>query len=367
MAIDDRKIPTGPNQDWKSEAGPIRQFLNDPNVTEIMVNRFDRIFVEINGELHELERGFESADALMRFVQVAAVFAGREVNRKTPCVDTRLPDGSRLSMIVPPVALDGPIVTIRKHSKKTITHREMTSRGTVDDKLVVFLYQLVRCRQNLIICGGTGSGKTTLLNMISGFVPSTERIITIEDTAELQLNVNNLVRMESKPATSQDPGVSLRELLTNSLRMRPDRIIIGECRGPEAWDMLIAMNTGHEGSMTTLHSNSAYDALRRLEAMIIRSGQEVPLSMIKSDIASTIQFIVHMDRQADGKRRVVEVLELVGRDDESYHVKKIFEWTEAGGFLSCGNVPTFVGRSDDPNMQLKPEFFAPGYKYKPAA
>ena len=298
---------------------------------------------------------------------MAAVSAGRELNRRHPCVDTRLPDGSRLSMIIPPVALDGPIVTIRKHKRQNITHRDLTAKGSVDEKLVVFLYQLVRCRQNIIISGGTGSGKTTLLNMMSSFIPTGERVITIEDTAELQLTVDNLVRMESKPASGQDPGVSMQELLISSLRMRPDRIVIGECRGAEAWDMLLAMNTGHSGSMTTLHANSAYDALRRMEAMIIRSGLEAPLTMIKTDIASTINFIIHMDRQADGSRRVVEVVEVLGREGDNYAVQRIFEWSESKGFKSCGNVPHFVAAAENKNVQLTSEFFAPTFKYRPAA
>lgn len=350
--------------DWKSESGPLKTFLNDHEVSEIMVNRFDRIFIEKGGELFELEGGFDSPDSLMRFAQAAAVAAGRELNRRHPCLDTRLPDGSRMSIIIPPVALDGPIVTIRKHKQHFMTHKDLVSVAAIDEKLAVFLYQLVRCRQNAIISGGTGSGKTTLLNMLSSFIPSRERVITIEDTAELQLSVKNLVRMESRPALGTDPGVSIRELVISALRMRPDRMVIGECRGPEAIDMLLAMNTGHDGSMTTLHANSAYDALRRLEAMILRSGIEAPLSMIKSDIASTINFVVQVERAGDGKRRVMEVVEVLGLDGNNYQVQEIFTWTPANGFKSTGNVPRFVQQGTHPNLKLNAAFFAPAYKYR---
>ncbi|HEX4925816.1 MAG TPA: ATPase, T2SS/T4P/T4SS family [Bdellovibrionales bacterium] len=370
MALNDKKPlapPAAAPADWRHESGPLRNFLDDPSVSEIMVNRHDCIFIEKGGVVHALEGGFSSAEALNRFAQACAVSAGRELNRRHPCLDTRLPDGSRLSIIIPPVALDGPIITIRKHNKRNLNHVELTQLGAVDDKLLVFLYQLVVCRQNLIVSGGTSSGKTTLLNVLSSFIPGKERVVTIEDTAELNLPVRNLVRMESRPEIGQDPGVSTHELVLSALRMRPDRIIVGECRGSEAWDMLLAMNTGHEGSMTTLHANSAYDALRRLEAMVLRSGQEVPLNMIKTDIASTLNFVVHMERQADGVRRVTEVVEVVGRDGDNYDVREIFKWSAAGGFVSTGHVPEFVSNPTHPDLQLSPDFFSPKYKYAPSA
>ncbi len=356
-----------PEIDWKQDAGPLKPFLVDPDVSEIMVNRWDRIFIEKAGQLYELDKGFENAEALLRFAMAAAVLAGRELNRRTPTLDSRLPDGSRMSIIIPPVALDGPIITIRKHKKQAMTHKDLAASNSADDKLIVFMYQLVRCRQNLIVSGGTSSGKTTLLNVLSSFIPATERIITIEDTAELSLQVKNLVRMESKPALGHDPGVSMHDLVTSALRMRPDRIVIGECRGPEAWDMLLAMNTGHEGSMTTLHANSAYDALRRMEAMILRAGLETPLQMIKGDIASTINFIIHMDRQSDGKRRVTEVIEVIGREGDVYTTREIFKWSQAAGFKSTGNVPHFVQVGENPQLEISKDFFVPTYKYKGAA
>lgn len=331
-----------------------------------MVNKWDRIFVERSGTLHQLDRGFEDLDSLNRFAASVAVAVGRELNRKHPCLDTRLPGGFRLSIIVPPVALEGPIITIRKHKHQPLNHRELVQRGTCNEKLVVFLYQLVRCRQNLIISGSTNSGKTTLLNVLSSFIPAEERIITMEDTVELMLQVQNLVQMETKPPMGQDPGVSMRDLLSSALRMRPDRIIIGECRGGEAWDMLLAMNTGHDGSMTTLHCNSAFDALRRLESMILRAGVEVPLNMIKNDISSTVNYVIHMERNSDGKRRVVEVIEVTGRKGETYSVDPVFTWDEKEGFKSTGHVPQFVTYPNHPEMQLTIEFFKPEFKYKAA-
>jgi len=366
--MQDKKFPSaGQPGDFKQDAGPLKNFLNDPEVNEIMVNRWDVIFIEKNGQIFELEKGFENPEALARFAQSIAVAAGRELNRRFPCLDTRLPDGSRLHIAVPPVSVDGPTFTLRKHKKQAMNHRDLVASGGCDDKLIVFLYQLVRCRQNLIVSGGTSSGKTTLLNVLSSFIPSRERIVTVEDNAELTLQVRNLVRLEAKPAMGQDPGITMHELANNALRMRPDRIILGECRGEEAWDMLLAMNTGHDGSMTTLHSNSAYDSLRRLEAMIMRAGLEAPLPMIKADIASTLHFVVHMDRLSDGKRRVVEVVEVLGRDGDNYKVSPVFVWTQSNGFKSTGYVPRFVTTLNHPEMKMTPEFFQPTYKYKPAA
>ncbi len=353
--------------DFKQDSGPLKPYLSDPDVNEIMVNRWDVIFIEKNGQIFELEKGFENAEALTRFAQSIAVAAGRELNRRHPCLDSRLPDGSRLHIAVPPVSVDGPTFCLRKHKKQALNHRDLTIAGSVDDKMVVFLYQLVRCRQNLVVSGGTSSGKTTLLNVLSSFIPSRERIITIEDNAELSLQVRNLVRLEAKPAMGADPGITMHELANNALRMRPDRIVLGECRGEEAWDMLLAMNTGHDGSMTTLHSNSAYDSLRRMEAMILRAGLQAPLTMIKTDIASTVNFVVHMERMSDGKRRVVEVVEVLGRDGDEYKTQPVFVWSSTNGFKSTGYVPRFVTTSNHPEMKMNAEFFQPTYKYKAAA
>lgn len=353
------------NADWRKDAGPLRIYLNDKTVTEIMVNRYDRVFVERNGVIEECEARFDSTESLMRLAQAIAVNQGKELNRRTPFVDARLPDGSRVNVVIPPISLEGPVITIRKFSNSVITYNHLIQTGSVDDKIVYFLKQAVTAKQNIIVSGGTGSGKTTFLNILSSFIPQKERVVTMEDTAELQLSVKNLVRMETKPEMGSEPPTTMQELLVNALRMRPDRIVVGECRGPEAWDMLIAMNTGHEGSMTTLHANSASDALRRLENMVLRTGQEIPLSLIRNDIGNTVHFVLQTERSADGKRRLVEIIEIRGMHRDQYVIQKIFEFHPQLGFLSTGIVPQFV---EDPMNQKRirfpPDFFNPEYRPK---
>jgi len=352
------------SSDWKNEAGPIRAFLTDKTVTEIMVNRWDRIFIERNGRIIESELRFANAEALARLVRALAVSVGKELNRRFPCLDARLPDGSRLNLVVPPVALDGPSITIRKASDQVMTYQELMQRGSIDGKAIFFLNRAVYAKQNIVISGGTGSGKTTLLNVLSSFISEHERVVTLEDTAELKLNVKNVVRLETKPAFGVDPAIKMEDLLRNALRMRPDRIVIGECRGPEALDMLMAMNTGHEGSLTTVHANSALDALRRLESMVLRSGIEAPLSMVQLDIANTVNFIVQVDRSFDGKRQVVEVLEICGRDKDNYITREIFKLDSQRGLISTGAVPRFVTESRDEALALTPEIFDPERKVR---
>lgn len=352
------------SSDWKNEAGPIRAFLTDKTVTEIMVNRWDRIFIERNGRIIEAEHRFPNAEALARLVRALAVSVGKELNRRFPCLDARLPDGSRLNLVVPPVALDGPSITIRKASDQVMTYQELMQRGSIDGKAVFFLNRAVYAKQNIVISGGTGSGKTTLLNVLSSFISEHERVVTLEDTAELKLNVKNVVRLETKPAFGVDPAIKMEDLLRNALRMRPDRIVIGECRGPEALDMLMAMNTGHEGSLTTVHANSAMDALRRLESMVLRSGIEAPLSMVQLDIANTVNLIVQVDRSFDGKRQVVEILEICGRDKDNYITREIFKLDSQRGLISTGAVPRFVTESRDEALALTPEIFEPERKVR---
>lgn len=359
--------PPAANQnqpDWKQEAGPIRKYLNDPTVSEIMVNRYDRIFIERNGVIEEAEARFDSADAVNRFVQSLAVYVGKEINRRSPILEARLPDGSRLNAVMSPVALDGPTVTIRKFLSVKVDVKGLIHKGTLSQKALYFLSQLILARQNIIISGGTGSGKTTLLNAISGFIPSRERVVTIEDTAELQVDSRNLVRLESKIALHQDTEVTIQDLLKSSLRMRPDRIIIGECRGAEAWDMLMAMNTGHAGSMTTLHANSAYDALRRLEAMVMRSDIGVPLEMIKKDIARSIDFIIQIERNSDGMRRVLQISEVLEAEDGGYQIRDIFAYSSENGLESLGAVPYFLKDEVDSKVNLEESFFHPNFKIK---
>ncbi len=355
--------------DWKTEAGPLRVLIMDPHVSEIMVNSWDLIFVEKNGVIEESSIKFKDPDALMRFVQSLAVFVGKELNRRSPCLDARLNDGFRLNIVVPPVALDGPSITIRKPSMQSKSYQELVTMGHLDAKATYFLSQAVAAKQNMIVSGGTGSGKTTLLNVLSGFVRSKERVVTIEDTAELQLKVKNLIRMETKAAIGNDTSVGMDMLLRNALRMRPDRIIIGECRGSETWDMLMAMNTGHEGSMTTVHANTAADALRRLESMILRTGTDAPLSMIQADIANTIHFIVQTSRNIDGKREITEIAEVSGRNETDYIVNHVFKMG-ANGIQSTGYIPRFVAdhaNRPDSKVRFPADYFNPDKKISLAA
>lgn len=352
------------HQDWRTEAGPIKPYLHDVTVSEIMINRWDKVFIERNGVIEESEYKFSNADGLARFAQAIAVTMGKELNRKYPFLDTTLPDGSRVNVVVPPLTLDGPSITIRKSTNKVVTASEMVASGQLDPKVTYFLNQAVLAKRNILISGGTGSGKTTLLNILSSFIRVKERVVSLEDTPELQIRVKNVVKLVTKPGTTNDPAVSMDVLLKNALRMRPDRIVIGECRGPEAWDMLMAMNTGHEGSMTTVHANTANDALRRLESMILRAGTEAPLSMIRSDIASTIHLIVQTDRGIDGKRRITEVIEVCGLKDQEYETNIIFKLSAQNELISTGHVPQFVIDKKVSGLKFTDDFFDPEKKIK---
>jgi pilus assembly protein CpaF len=352
------------NSDWKSEAGPIKAFLNDKTVSEIMVNRWDRIFIERGGRITQAEHHFANAEALLRLARALAVSVGKELNRRCPYIDARLPDGSRLNLVVPPIALEGPAITIRKSHDSSMSYQALIETGSLDGKAMFFLNRAVYAKRNIVISGGTSSGKTTLLNVLSSFIKDHERVVTLEDTAELQVNVKNLVRLETKPASGNDPAVTMDSLVKNALRMRPDRIVIGECRGAEALDMLMAMNTGHEGSLTTIHANSAADGLRRLESMVLRSGIETPLSMVQLDIANTIHLIVQVNRSFDGKRRVSEILEVCGRDHDAYVTREIFKLDGDRGLVSTGIVPRFVLENRDEKLNLTEELFDPEKKVR---
>jgi len=329
-----------------------------------MVNRWDRIYIERDGVIVESDMKFTNAEALLRFVRALAVSVGRELNRRYPTLDARLPDGARLNLVVPPIALDGPSITIRKSSDSVLSYQDLIKHGTLDGKSMFFLNRAVYAKQNILISGGTGSGKTTLLNVMSSFISGHERVVTIEDTAELKLNVKNIVRMETKPAMGTEPAITMDGLVKNALRMRPDRIVIGECRGSEAMDMLMAMNTGHEGSLTTIHANTAAGALRRLESMVLRSGVETPLSMVQMDIGNTINLVIQASRGVDGKRRVVEVLEVCGRDQDNYITREIFKMDGDRGLISTGAIPEFVKHNTDPNLALSTEIFDPDKKVR---
>ncbi len=350
-----------PHEDWTRDCGVIRPFLNDPSVTEIMVNSFNEIFIEKDGVLIEAKVTFANEDALLKVIQSLVVTAGKELNIRNPFVDSSLPDGSRLNCVIPPVAVNGPSMTIRKFSPHALHYKQLLESKALDEKMLYFLNQVVRAKQNIIISGGTGSGKTTLLNVLSSFIPSTERIVTIEDTAELQIQSKNCVRLESRIARTSNSPITIEDLLKNALRMRPNRIIIGECRGAEAWDMLLAMNTGHSGSMTTMHANSSFDALRRLESMIMRTNPDAPHRMVQEDISESIQLVIHVERRIDGKRRIIEISEVLGRNEKGYILAGIFSYDATAGFKSMGNVPSFVKENKDAKIKFPPNFFDPEY------
>ncbi len=309
----------------------LQLFVEDPSITEIMINGREHIFVERDGVLEELDMQFESLEKLQNVIQQIVAGCNRTVNEASPIVDARLSDGARVNVVMNPVALNGPAVTIRRFPRKPITMEELERRQSVSREATLFLQMLVQAKYNIFISGGTGSGKTTLLNVLSGYIPTAERVITIEDNAELQLQgIRNLVRLEVRNHTAEGCDmIGIRELIRTSLRMRPDRIIVGEVRGPEAIDMMQAMNTGHEGCMSTGHANSAQDMLSRLESMILM-GMEIPLQAIRSQIAAGIDIIVHLGRLRDGSRKVLEILELVGCEEGRYHLNPLYLFQESG-------------------------------------
>ena len=357
------KLPASPKEPatWQSQCGPLQAFLEDPSVTEIMVNGANRIFVEQKGLIKKTSARFDSEQSLLALIVAFAKALGRTLDADHPLIDGRLPDGSRIHCVIPPVAIDGPTVTIRKFSRDALTFQQLIASGSMDERIAYFLSCCVQAKINIIISGGTGSGKTTLLNVLSGFIPPHERIVSIEDTAELKLKNDNLVRMEARPPIESDEGISIRTLVVNALRMRPDRIIVGECRGPEALDMLTAMNTGHEGSLTSIHSNSARDTLRRLETMILMAGVDLPLKILRQNISATLNLIVHAARCADGQRRVVEIIEVGGMEGDVILSQEIFKWSAQTGFKSMGFVPGFVRLFKDRGIDFPPDFFMDQY------
>ena len=319
--------------------GPLEPLMNDPEVSDVLVNGPDRVFVERNGILQPTNIRFADDQHLLRLIHRLVGRAGRRIDEVQPMVDAKLPDGSRLNAVIPPLALQGPTVSIRRFRSRALLFEDMVSMGSLAPEMADFLVMAVRGRLNMLISGGTGSGKTTMLNALSSYIDPRERIVTIEDAAELQLQQNHVVRLETRPPTPQGNGsVGQRDLVRNALRMRPDRIIVGEVRGAEAFDMLQAMNTGHDGSMTTVHANSARDAISRLEQMVTMMGIEFPLSTIRAQIASGLHFVVQLTRLSDGKRRVVSVSEITGMEGEVLSMQDIFVYrregrTEAGEVL----------------------------------
>ena len=341
-------------QDVLNEAlglGPLEIYLNDESVSEIMVNSPTQVYVEREGKLMRVEKSFSSPEAVLGVIERIVAPLGRHIDESSPLVDARLPDGSRVNAIIPPLALKGPCITIRKFKRDLLTSDNLIDFGTLTPQMADFLDTCVKVRRNMVISGGTGSGKTTLLNILSSYIPERERIVTIEDAAELQLTQDNVVSLEARPANIEGKGqITIRDLVRNSLRMRPDRIVVGECRGGEALDMLQAMNTGHDGSLTTLHANAPRDALRRLETMVLMSGMELPVRAIREQIASAVNLIIQQTRFADGTRKVTAISEISGMEMEVITMQDIFTFKQEGfdgegkvlgRFVATGFVPKF--------------------------
>ena len=311
--------------------GPLEELLAQPDITEIMVNGPDSVYVERNGKIERTHKRFADDRQLRVVIERIIAPLGRRIDESQPMVDARLPDGSRVNAIIEPLALDGPTLTIRRFGKHRLTTSDLVNMGAIERPMLDFLRAAVEARLNLVICGGTGSGKTTFLNILSGFIPDGERIVTIEDAAELRLDQSHIVRLESRPANIQGAGeVRIRELVRNALRMRPDRIIVGECRGGEALDMLQAMNTGHDGSLTTIHANSARDAISRIETMVMMAGFELPVKAIREQIASAMDLVVHVSRLRDGSRKVVGISEVVGLEGDVVTMQEIVRYVQRG-------------------------------------
>lgn len=310
--------------------GLLDTIMNDDSITEVMINGPDNVFIEQNGRLFKLDRRFESQRRLEDIIQRIVAMAGREVNQANPICDTRLPDGSRVNVVLPPVALCGPTVTIRKFSKTPMTIEKLISYGSITKEIAEKLELLVRAKYNIFISGGTGSGKTTFLNALSNYIPKDERVITIEDSAELQIvGVDNLVSLETRNANASGAGqITIRDLIKSSLRMRPERIVVGEVRGGEALDMLQAMNTGHDGSLSTGHANSTEDMLSRLETMVLQGAAGLPLEAIRQQIASAVDIIIHLSRLRDKSRKTMEITEVVGYKDGKIILNPLYRFEE---------------------------------------
>jgi pilus assembly protein CpaF len=349
--------------------GPLEPLLKDPSITEIMVNGPKNLYIERGGKIERVSAAFENDDHVMRIIDRIVAPLGRRVDESQPYVDARLPDGSRVNAIIPPLSLVGPTLTIRKFSAIPLTVEDLIEFGTITPEVVEFLKACVYGKLNVVISGGTGSGKTTLLNVLSGYIPNDERIITIENAAELQMRQEHVVTLESRPPNIEGRGeVTIRDLVINCLRMRPDRIVVGECRGPEALDMLQAMNTGHEGSLTTAHSNSPRDTLSRLETMVLMAGMDLPVRAIREQIASAIDLIVHQDRMRDGSRKVTAVTEVQGMEGDVIVMSDIFVFEQTG--VEAGHVigrlrptgirPRFMQEIETAGVHLPPNIFGVG-------
>jgi pilus assembly protein CpaF len=344
--------------------GPIQPLLQDPTISEIMVNQFDKVFIEREGKLQPAPMKFASEKSLQELIQSIANSTGRTIDEDRPFMDGYLPDGSRINATLPPITPKGAALTIRKFRKQPFTLQDYIQIGTLNDKAAFFLHACVIAKMNIVVSGGTGTGKTTFLNALSGIIPESERVITIEDVAELQLHQSNWVRIESSYRPGK-PMITTRDCLINSLRMRPDRIIVGECRRDETFEMLQAMNTGHEGSMTTVHANGSRDCLTRLESLIMTSGIEMPLAALRKQISGAIDVIVQLKRAKGGQRVVHEIVEVVGMEQATITTQVVFSREKKKSpndpdyLMGTGMVPSFVQRISDSGIQLPQNFFDP--------
>lgn len=348
--------------------GPLEDLLKNPDISEIMVNRADQIFVEQKGKPMLINARFSGDKQLMGVIERIVAPIGRRIDEKTPMVDARLRDGSRVHAIIPPLSLDGPALTIRKFSKEILGPEHLIKLGAMTEEMADFLRACVQVKLNILISGGTGTGKTTLLNTMASFIPNQERIITVEDSAELRLAQEHIVRLESRPSNLQGEGaIPIRELVRNTLRMRPDRIVVGECRGAEALDMLQAMNTGHDGSMTTIHANSPRDSIARLETLVMFAGMDLPSKAIREQIASAVQLIVQLSRLGDGSRKVTAITEVTGMESTTVSLQDIFQYKEKGvdetgkvigNYLATGLVPTFAQKFKKKGIKLPKGLFS---------
>nr|WP_245192548.1 CpaF family protein [Arthrobacter pigmenti] len=377
QVIDAEQVPLSPDerrrliQDVADDVlgyGPLQRMLDDPDITEIMVNRMDQIYVEKDGKLVLTGSRFSSEEHLRRVIERIVSKVGRRIDESSPFVDARLEDGSRVNAVIPPLAVNGSSLTIRKFSKTPLTVQKLISYGTLTPEMAELLDACVKAKLNIIVSGGTGTGKTTLLNVLSSFLPNSDRIVTIEDAVELQIQQQHVVRLESRPPNTEGKGqVTIRDLVRNSLRMRPDRIVIGEVRGGESLDMLQAMNTGHDGSLSTVHANSPRDAVARLETLVLMAGMDLPLRAIREQLASAVNLIVQIARLRDGTRRITHVTEVQGMEGEVVTLQDAFVFDYSAGVDSSGRFlgrpiptgirPRFIERFEDMGITVSPGVF----------
>ena len=367
MSRSERERLVGEIQDEAFGLGPLETLMKDPSITDILVNGSSNVYVERRGRLEKVAVRFHDDAHLIQIIDRIVARVGRRIDESSPMVDARLADGSRVNAIIPPLALDGPILSIRRFGSDPLTMRDLTQFRTIPAEIADVLALCVKAKLNVLISGGTGAGKTTLLNCLSNFIPDGERIVTIEDSAELKLQQDHVVRLETRPPNIEGKGtVTQRDLVRNALRMRPDRIVVGEVRGAEALDMLQAMNTGHEGSLGTVHANSARDALSRLETMMLMASMNLPQKVLRSQIASALDVVIQLSRLTDGSRKLIEVSEITGMEGEIVTMQTIFRFDQktiekgkvVGSFVTTGVRPRFLDRLERYGTPLAASFFA---------